>query len=231
MSRLPRRDCLLKHFSQQASLTLALHDVLFAQVSLTPIYKLTDGASCISQNSICCHRLTTRFSYLPLLLLPLPLSLSPVHLILLLALTYVLNRPCFYCSFLLVILFASSCHWSNRCFIDFSLQKDDTASVASWFIPRLYTTTSVANTSGQASHTSDLGDFLVDVTASTVSGLAHVVKDSAVGLLDDACQKITSTASASASSAVNAGIGTHWLHYLIGRSEWTLPCVGVKIVL
>src|ERR1700709_2546765 len=57
-------------------------------------------------------------SYLPLLLLPLPLSLSPVHLILLLVLTYILNRPCIYCSLLLVILFASSCHWSNRCFFD-----------------------------------------------------------------------------------------------------------------
>jgi len=170
-------------------------------------------------------------SYLPLLLLPLPLSLSPIHLVLLLALTYVLNRPCVYCSFLLVILFASSCHWSNRCFLDFSQQGEATGSIASWFIPRLYTTSGNADLRGRTNSTSDMSDFLLDITNSTIIGLASAVKGSASGLMDGARQKMASTAPLSSTSAADAGIGTHWLRYLIGRSEWTLPCVGVKIVL
>lgn len=163
-------------------------------------------------------------SYLPLLLLPLPLSLSPVHLILLIVLIYILNRPCIYCSFLLVILLASSCHWSNRCFINFSQHGDETSSIAAWFIPRLYTSAST----GQANSTSDMGEFLVDVANSTVAGMSRALKDSASGMLEGARQKVTSP---TPSSVTDAGVGTHWLKYLIGRSEWTLPCVGVKVVL
>lgn len=163
-------------------------------------------------------------SYLPLLLLPLPLSLSPVHLILLIVLTYILNRPCIYCSFLLVILLASSCHWSNRCFIDFSQHGEETSSVAAWFIPRLYTSASNA----QANSTSDMGGFLADVANSTVAGMSHVLRDSASSLLGGASPKVPSS---TPSPVTDAGVGTHWLKYLIGRSEWTLPCVGVKVVL
>ena len=163
-------------------------------------------------------------SYLPLLLLPLPLSLSPVHLILLIVLTYILNRPCIYCSFLLVILLASSCHWSNRCFIDFSQHGEETSSIAAWFIPRLYTSAS----SEQANSTSDMGGFLAEVANSTVAGMSRALKDSASGMLEEARHKLTST---TPSPVTDAGVGTHWLKYLIGRSEWTLPCVGVKVVL
>jgi len=169
-------------------------------------------------------------SYLPLLLLPLPLSLSPIHLILLLALTYVLNRPCIYCSGLLVILFASSCHWSNRCFIDFTQHGEETSSIASWFIPRLYTTAASMEVVRQKNST-EIGGFLVDVTRSTASGIAHAVKDSASEFLDEARRRITSGAAMPQMAPADAGIGTHWLRYLFGRSEWTLPCVGVKVVL
>lgn len=170
-------------------------------------------------------------SYLPLLLLPLPLSLSPVHLILLLVLTYILNRPCIYCSFLLIILFASSCHWSNRCFVDLSQHGEETNSIASWFVPRLYTARDNLGMAKQTHSTSEVGDFLVDVTRSTLYGIAHAVKDSASGLLNEGRRDMPSTAPLSPSPSGEAGIGAHWLRYLLGRTEWTLPCVGVKVVL
>ncbi|KIW39235.1 uncharacterized protein PV06_09026 [Exophiala oligosperma] len=180
-------------------------------------------------------------SYLPLLLLPLPLSLSPVHLIIFIALTYFLNRPCIYCSLLLVILFATSCHWSNRCFISLSSSggqygEDPTASsIASWFIPRLYTTppTTSFNNNGQADDiSSDMGAFLADVANSTATALSQALKDSASNLVDGARSKlITNSPGGPASLPVDAGVGTQWLRQLLGRSEWTLPYVEVKIAL
>lgn len=176
--------------------------------------------------------LTLHDSYLPLLLLPLPLSLSPVHLILLLVLTYVLNRPCIYCSFLLIILFASSCHWSNRCFIDFTRYGAEPSSVASWFIPRLYTDGNKdPGMANQENSSLEIADFLADVTRSTVYGIAHAVKESASGLLNEARQSVPATAPSSPSPSVDAGIGAHWLRQFLGRTEWTLACVGLKVVL
>jgi hypothetical protein len=94
-----------------------------------------------------------------------------------------------------------------------------------------------------------MGEFLVDVGISTISGLAGVMKDTATQFLDSTRQKIVTTATATATSAVtnstaiaatlkgsssglvDNGVGIHWLRNLLGRSEWTLPCVGVKLVL
>src|SRR5947207_54156 len=56
-------------------------------------------------------------SWLPLLFIPT--NASPAFIFLFFVCTYFLNRPCVYCSVLLVILFLSSCHWSDRCFFDF----------------------------------------------------------------------------------------------------------------
>src|ERR1700712_5882836 len=64
-------------------------------------------------------------SWLPLLFIPT--NASPIFIFLFFLCTYFLNRPCVYCSFLLLILFASSCHWSDHCFFDFS---------SNWFEPR-----------------------------------------------------------------------------------------------
>lgn len=92
---------------------------------------------------------------------------------------------------------------------------------------------------------SDVNGFLADVAQTSIAGLAHALKDSAADLFDGARQKVLASATASAStmaataaptsipstSLVDTGIGTHWLRNLLGRSEWTLPCVGVKLVL
>ncbi|KAF5027443.1 hypothetical protein F66182_464 [Fusarium sp. NRRL 66182] len=64
-------------------------------------------------------------SWLPLLFIPT--NASPAFIFLFFICTYFLNRPCVYCSILLLILFLTSCNWSDRCFFDFS---------SNWFLPR-----------------------------------------------------------------------------------------------
>lgn len=156
---------------------------------------------------------------------------------LLLGMTYILNRPCIYCSLLLIILFASSCHWSNRCFVDFSSINNSStphdASPMSWLVPRLYT----ASTSSHSAPTStdpsvptgDMSAFMSEIVNTTIVGLAGVVKDSAAGVLDEFRQRVAAANTSSVPGEV--GVGTQWLRNLLGRSEWTLPCVNIKIVL
>ena len=164
-------------------------------------------------------------SYIPLLLLPLPLSLSPIHLTIFLLLTYLLNRPCIYCSLLLVILFASSCHWSGRCFVDFSLSAAEEGGLGSymgWFWPRIYSHTVKHDGPTQRANATMI-DFLGEVTNSTVAALANAA-------IDGTKRKfVTSTAGVESVLPYSAGIGIHWLRRLLGRHEWTLPCVGVNI--
>jgi len=76
-----------------------------------------------------------------------------------------------------------------------------------------------------------MGDFLLNVTSTTVSGLVGAMKDSAAEVVDEARRRLATTAASNMSSPVDAGIGAHWLRQLFGRSEWTLPCVGVKLVI
>ncbi|EXJ65777.1 uncharacterized protein A1O5_11018 [Cladophialophora psammophila CBS 110553] len=121
-------------------------------------------------------------------------------------------------------------------------------TIAAWFTPRLYTTnfpSSVGHMAGQANNdtaASEMGDFLRDIARTTVASLANAAKHSAEELFDEARQKLIASATAitgtepvasatSLPSLVDTGIGTHWLRNLLGRSEWTLPCVGVKLVL
>ncbi|KAF4344865.1 hypothetical protein FBEOM_1151 [Fusarium beomiforme] len=64
-------------------------------------------------------------SWLPLLFIPT--NASPAFIFLFFICTYFLNRPCVYCSILLLILFLTSCNWSDQCFFDFG---------SNWFLPR-----------------------------------------------------------------------------------------------
>ena len=182
-------------------------------------------------------------SYIPLLLLPLPLSLSPLHLTTLLILTYIVNRPCIYCSLLLTILFASSCHWSGKCLWEAptssttcsSLASNVTDSAASnwaaYFIPRLYTTAPHTCTGvHDASSEGAVAAFLAEISNNTMSGFAAAARESGYALLGGMKQKIVGGGSTHAAST-SSGIGTQWLKNLLGRSEWTLPCIGVKVVI
>jgi hypothetical protein len=71
--------------------------------------------------------------------------------------TFFLSRPCVYCSILLAILFLTSCHWSDRCFFDYS---------SNWFQPR--PPASVAN---------DFNATVVEVFNSTATTLASAAAD------------------------------------------------------
>jgi Bladder cancer-related protein BC10 len=209
-------------------------------------------------------------TYIPLLLLPLPLSLSPIHLTTLLILTYILNRPCIYCSFLLIVLFGSSCAWQSRCLWSAGSGYTYTAGTANtgnsgngtvssitddglggfgwaaYFFPRIYTTPLYTHTHTYSSYAysptneTTISAFLAEITSHTLTGLAAAAKETGVSVLSDIKRKVVDSTAEAASyvsvsggplSSFGSGIGTQWVKNLLGRSEWTLPCVGVKVVI
>lgn len=208
-------------------------------------------------------------TYIPLLLLPLPLSLSPIHLTTLLILIYILNRPCIYCSFLLIVLFGSSCAWQSRCLwsagsgYTYTAGTTNTGSSgngtlssitddglggfgwAAYFFPRIYTTfqnpqSHILTHTYPSQNETAISAFLAEITNHTLTALAAAAKETGVSVLSDIKRKfVNSTAEAasyvsvsgSSISSLGSGVGTQWLRNLLGRSEWTLPCVGVKVVI
>ncbi|KIM98969.1 hypothetical protein OIDMADRAFT_166524 [Oidiodendron maius Zn] len=145
-------------------------------------------------------------SWLPLLFIPT--NASPIFIFLFFVCTYFLNRPCVYCSFLLLILFASSCYWSDQCFFDFS---------NNWFEPR-----------PQQSILSDFFNHsnLTNQTLSQVSIYAGALNNTALALAGTALEE------AKRQMVLRAewtGLGVEWLRSLLGRREWRLPCVEVNI--
>src|SRR5215471_2633016 len=104
------------------------------------------------------------FSWLPLLFIPT--NASPLFILSFITLTYLLHRPCIYCSALLLILFLSSCHWSDRCFFDFR---------GDWFSPR-FTSPSSSNAvpSSHSTHdeTTGLAEFVLETVNTTATALA-----------------------------------------------------------
>lgn len=98
-------------------------------------------------------------SWLPLLFIPT--NAPPVFVFLFFACTFFLSRPCVYCSFLLMILFLTSCYWSDRCFFDLS---------SNWFEPR-----PPISDCGSA----DFNSTMVDMALSTVSALTGAATDEA----------------------------------------------------
>lgn len=114
-----------------------------------------------------------------------------------------------------------------------------------WLVPRLYNSASTANASHGGAGTAgsgeegDLSAFMSEIANSTILALAGVVKESASGIVEDIRQRVVSSGSSVAAAngsplttvAGDAGVGTQWLRNLLGRSEWTLPCVNIKIVL
>ncbi|BCR94282.1 uncharacterized protein AKAW2_11328A [Aspergillus luchuensis] len=161
-------------------------------------------------------------SWLPLLFIPT--NASPLFIISFVTLTYILHRPCIYCSALLLILFISSCHWSDKCFFD--LRGD-------WFSPR-YSTTTTLDTTSSSSVNETLASYVFETVNSTTKALAGAVVEEAQrrlalnGTLAAAASSSTGTVTTSAHDEWT-GIGLEWLRSLLGRREWTLPCVDVKV--
>ncbi|KAK1145425.1 hypothetical protein N8T08_004300 [Aspergillus melleus] len=175
-------------------------------------------------------------SWLPLLFIPT--NASPLFIISFVTLTYVLHRPCIYCSALLLILFISSCHWSDRCFFD--LRGD-------WFSPRFTTSTTAAIPDGAGSlHPSSafyspanasmlapsetLAEYVWETVNTTTKTLAAAVVDEAQRRLALNGSSVDAAAGLSDLHQDEwTGIGLEWLRSLLGRREWTLPCVDVKV--
>lgn len=145
-------------------------------------------------------------SWLPLLFIPT--NAAPIYVALFFVCTYFLNRPCVYCSFLLLILFASSCNWSDHCFFDFS---------KNWFEPTSSTYLAVDNASNATVAVTAIKQALEFGTTVNETGKA-------LGAI-----AIQEAQKAMCARPEWTGIGVGWLRSLLGRREWTLPCVDVKI--
>lgn len=136
-------------------------------------------------------------SWLPLLFIPT--NASPAFILLFFICTYYLNRPCVYCSFLLLILFISSCYWSDRCFFDLN---------ANWFQPRPPTIDPSEVVLSEADFNATLASMLNTTASAIVSATA-----------DEFAQK----------RAEWTGLGMEWLRNLLGKREWRIDCMDLYI--
>ncbi|PNP55918.1 hypothetical protein THARTR1_03855 [Trichoderma harzianum] len=138
-------------------------------------------------------------SWLPLLFIPT--NASPAFILLFFICTYFLNRPCVYCSVLLLILFLTSCNWSDRCFFDLS---------SNWFLPR----PALTLPDDHDSHALALAfnDTLVDMLNSTAKAAARAAADQVAVLRNEW-----------------TGLGVEWLRNLLGKREWRIDCMDIYI--
>lgn len=144
-------------------------------------------------------------SWLPLLFIPT--NASPIFIFLFFVCTYFLNRPCVYCSFLLLILFASSCYWSDQCFFDFS---------NNWFEPRPQSIPpQFLNSSTFANYSLSEASIYIGAVNNTALALTGAAFEEAKRQL--------------ALRAAWTGLGVEWLRSLLGRREWSVPYMDVII--
>ena len=135
--------------------------------------------------------------------------------------TYFLNRPCVYCSILLLILFITSCNWSDRCFFDFS---------SNLFQPRPSYSSSSSSGGGGSSPNASLS-----TTATCCTGADH---QHAAEFNATVVAMANSTARALAGAAAEGialrraewtGLGMEWLRSLLGKREWRVACMDIYI--
>lgn len=142
-------------------------------------------------------------SWLPLLFIPT--NASPAFIFLFFVCTYFLHRPCVYCSILLIILFLTSCNWSDRCFFDYN---------SNWFLPRS------SNPLEEASSCTKLN------CSTSQNGDADLYNGAVFQILN-------STAATLANVAVSkpewTGLGLGWLRNLLGQREWQIECMDIYI--
>ncbi|KAF7548665.1 hypothetical protein G7Z17_g6897 [Cylindrodendrum hubeiense] len=140
-------------------------------------------------------------SWLPLLFIPT--NASPAFIFLFFVCTYFLNRPCVYCSILLLILFLTSCNWSDRCFFDFG---------SNWFLPR----------PGSPSHALPT-DVLPDSADLFNASVVEMINSTATAMTNAALD------AAAARKAEWTGLGIEWLRSLLGKREWRIDCMDIYI--
>ncbi|KAK3684082.1 bladder cancer-related protein BC10-domain-containing protein [Podospora appendiculata] len=156
-------------------------------------------------------------SWLPLLFIPT--NASPSFIFLFFLCTYFLNRPCVYCSFLLLILFLTSCNWSDRCFFDFG---------SNWFEPRpggsfLYLPVpGWKDSDGTLTTTANL-TATEDLNATATAVVAEMLNTTVGALATAATEQL-------ARSRVEwTGLGLEWVRSLLGRREWRIDCLDLNI--
>ena len=129
-----------------------------------------------------------------------------------LLLTYFLNRPCIYCSALLLILFVSSCYWSDQCIFDFR---------GDLFSPRHFTSPlpnplPSANWSGlHESGYAGEGSFLMTAINETASVLASAAVEEMKRRMIPRPEW--------------TGVGLGWIRSWLGGREFRLPCLDVYV--
>ncbi|KAK0625855.1 hypothetical protein B0T14DRAFT_561816 [Immersiella caudata] len=147
-------------------------------------------------------------SWLPLLFIPTNASLSFIFLFF--VCTYFLNRPCPYCSFLLLILFLTSCNWSDRCFFDFG---------GNWF--QSQPGASYVNLPAAADNLTQAATG--DINATVTAVVADMLNTTVGALATAATDKIAQT------KVEWTGLGLEWLRSLLGRREWRIDCLDLYI--
>jgi hypothetical protein len=163
-------------------------------------------------------------SWLPLLFIPT--NASPAFIFLFFICTYFLNRPCVYCSILLLILFITSCNWSDRCFFDFS---------SNWFQPRPGGTILTSNNNNyyyNSNGTTASGGGAVCSGGGSCSGSHGAMFDSAIVEMVSSTVRTLAGVAAENVASKNAewtGLGMEWLRSLLGRREWRIDCMDIYI--
>ncbi|KAK4223316.1 bladder cancer-related protein BC10-domain-containing protein [Podospora fimiseda] len=150
-------------------------------------------------------------SWLPLLFIPT--NASPAFIFLFFLCTYFLNRPCVYCSVLLLVLFVTSCNWSDRCFFDFG---------SNWFQPQpagSYVFLPSTPTLKEASNVTATDD----INASATAVMVEMLNTTAGALATAATDKIAQT------RVEWTGLGLEWLRTLLGKREWRIDCLDLYI--
>jgi hypothetical protein len=115
---------------------------------------------------------------------------------------------------LLLILFLTSCNWSDRCFFDFS---------SNWFEPRspvVHNDTALNGTAGAMYDAGFAGPLLGDFNATVMAMAGSTAKGMARAALNEV-------------SALGrpewTGLGLEWLRELLGKREWRIDCMDMYI--
>ncbi|KAK4096582.1 hypothetical protein N658DRAFT_511082 [Parathielavia hyrcaniae] len=147
-------------------------------------------------------------SWLPLLFIPT--NASPAFVFVFFLCIYFLNRPCFYCSFLLLILFLTSCNWSDRCFLDLGSNWFQSQPAGSY----IYLPARGWDGDGSANPNATAAGANTDMLGTAAGALAAAATDR----LSRARVEWT-------------GLGVEWLRSLLGRREWRIDCLDLYIQL